>query len=102
MPKTLSGIQEYFHDCHAIKKGGTQYIQVFVSHSHPFDLLHVDIKWWLDSMQYGIYLKQLQVKTTQTAGWLLYLTHKMELDKMCNTIWKMYHININICISISF
>jgi hypothetical protein len=44
MPKTLLGIQEYFHNCCTIKKRGTQYIQVFVGHSHPFDLLHVDIK----------------------------------------------------------
>ena len=95
MPKTLSGIQEYFHNCWPIKKGGTQYIQVFLGHAHPFDMLHLDIKWWLDNMQYGMYLKQLQVETTQTTGWLLYLTCDMELDKLRATIWKEHQIKVS-------
>ncbi len=46
-------------------------------------------------MQYSMYLKQLQVEMTQMAGWLLYSTHDMELEKICNAIWEAHKINVS-------
>jgi len=88
MPKNLANTQKHFPRAFLKKQGGTGHVSMFLGHSGSFHTLRSDPSWRLKDEDFGWRVKQLQVKNTQAAGWLLWPPHwDMDVGAVHNLSW---------------
>jgi hypothetical protein len=96
IPKGVDELQKFFDRAYPRTKGGDIYVSVFLGHKKSFPIIHKEINWWLREMNFGFYLKSLQVERTVPGGWLLFSTQTMDVDAITPAIFTATGVDVGL------
>jgi hypothetical protein len=96
IPKGVDDLQKFFDRAYPRTKGGDIYVSVYLGHKKSFHIIHGELNWWLREMNFGFYLKALQVERTIGIGWLLFSTLTMDVDALAPAILAATSVDVGL------
>ena len=77
IPEQMGAFKTYFHQAQPKVAGGHVYMRIWLAHDKDPEMLHEDLRWWLQNQQFGLYPRSVQAENIAGVGWLLYSTKEI-------------------------
>jgi len=83
IPMALPLLKKFVNKLFLCMTRGNYYIQVMLGMDINLEMVMQMIRWWLKSMEQGMWKVPLQFENTVCIGWLLYLAEEYKQEALC-------------------